>query len=141
MHALSTTHEQSSIIELRLGIITTLPARSNLLSTTPPKINLKLQSEFWSDTVARVPLTENDSIFSDQALRNFGLHALTKPELALTKHRKAKFMRDIGNVEAAVKLEEEASTSYFELIAADRSDSAASQSDADFERIVALWWR
>ena len=37
-----------------------------------------------------VPLTKIDSIFFDQALSNFGLHAFTKPELALTKHKKAK---------------------------------------------------
>ena len=107
----------------------------------PPRIDLKLQSKFWSGTVARTPLTENDSIFYDQALSNFGLHAFTKPELALTKHRKAKFMRDIGNVEAAAKLDEEASGSYFELVGDDRSDIAASLSDADFEKIVPLWSR
>ena len=50
-------------------------------------------------------------------------------------------MHDIGNLEAAAKLAEEASESYFELVGVDGFKTATSPSDADFERIVPLWSR
>ena len=89
--------------------------------------------------ILHIPLAKIvSSIYYDQALDNFSLHTFTKPELALTKHKKAKFMRDLGDTESAADLAEQAWQLYEELVPHAHVKSAAELQDGDFESTVPL---
>ena len=83
----------------------------------------------------------DNSIYFDQAVKNFGHHDFTKPNLALAKHKKAKFMHEIGNSDAAKELAEEARRLYNEVVSANHAPAADALRDEDFEKIVPLWSR
>lgn len=82
------------------------------------------------------------SIFFDQALRNFELHAFTKPELARTTYKKARFMKEIGNEDAAEELMDKAERLYADLVPSYRvTCDRGFPREEDFDRIVPPWSR
>lgn len=64
-----------------------------------------------------------------------------KPELALAKHKKAKFMHDISDFEAAEELAEEARQLYMEVVSANHATEVDAPCDDDFEELVPFWSR
>ncbi|KAI4234364.1 MAG: hypothetical protein LQ349_003855 [Xanthoria aureola] len=84
---------------------------------------------------------EAASIYFDQALKNFAHHDLMKPELALAKHKKAKFMHDFGDFEAAEELAKEARQLYMEVVSANHATAVDTPCDDDFEEFVPFWSR
>lgn len=64
-----------------------------------------------------------------------------KPELALAKHKKARFMHDIGDFAAAEKLAKEARQLYMEVLSANNATAVDALCDDDFEEFVPFWSR
>lgn len=64
-----------------------------------------------------------------------------KPELALAKHKKAKFMHDLGEFEAAEELAKEARQLYMEVVSANDATAVDAPCDDDFEKFVPFWSR
>ena len=64
-----------------------------------------------------------------------------KPELALAKHKKAKFMHDIEDFEAAEELAKEARQLYMEVVSANHATAVDAPCDDDFEEFVPFWSR
>ena len=127
-------------------ITTTAPAKSasNLPNTTHQKTKWRLPGE----SKGQNPLQNSEqlanldeSIFFDQALKNYGLHAFTKPELALIRHKKAKFLQEIGNSDASIELAEKAWELYREIAPVEGPIRAANLQNEHFEKIVPLWSR
>ncbi len=81
------------------------------------------------------------SIYFKQALGDFSLHTHNKPELALTKQKKANFLRAIGDEDGAIKVSKEVADLYRELRPEALLDENEFPQYEDLETLVPVWSR